>query len=182
LTFGKTFKVKEKYLKRNLMDFSDVEILKESKAVLVIEEIMNKILNTREKSKKAIFTPKPTEYTSDFDDDISQDIEERECRKSDSTPQKRKEFDNKLYTNTLKALLMDFAREKYDYDDDQLLKPPGYYSKTYPREIRRIKQQLEEFVPIGKDEKSSWVAACACIAQSQCKKRRDMGLLGKRSY
>ena len=62
------------------------------------------------------------------------------------------------------------------------MKPPGYYSKTYPREIRRIKQQLEEFVPIGKDEKSSWVAACACIAQSQCKKRRDMGLLGKRSY
>ena len=34
--------------------------------------------------------------------------------------------------------------------------------------------KLEEFIPVGKNEKSSWVAACACIAQSQSKKRKSM--------
>jgi len=58
-----------------------------------------------------------------------------------------------------------------------LLNTPGYYCKAYPKEkMNALKKRLEEFTPIGKNEKYSWVAACACIAQSQSKKRKSLGL------
>ena len=60
------------------------------------------------------------------------------------------------------------------------MKPPGYYCKTYPKEINGLKKRLEEFIPVGQNEKSSWVAACAYIAQSQFKKRKSLGLSDKR--
>ena len=38
--------------------------------------------------------------------------------------------------------------------EDNFIKAPGYYCKTYPKEMNAHKLRLEEFIPIGKNEKS----------------------------
>ena len=87
-------------------------------------------------------------------------------KKQFGNKKKQTELDNKTFTNLLISGLMDLANKKDDFVEGNLLNTPGYYCKAYPKEMNALKKRLEEFTPIGKNEKSSWVAACECIAQS----------------
>ena len=82
----------------------------------------------------------------------------------------------------LKNFLVDLATKKDDFGEDNLVKSPGYDCKTYPKEINALKKKFGEFIPVGKNEKSSWIAACSWIAQSQSKKRKSLGLSERNRY
>ena len=79
----------------------------------------------------------------------------------------------------LKNFLVDLATKKDDFGEDNLVKSPGYDCKTYPKEINALKKKFGEFIPVGKNEKSSWIAACA---QSQSKKRKSLRLSERNRY